>query len=97
MNESEAVLLTLFLAELEGHPVIITAPIADLLTWCSYDTCKIGLKTLVQYGFIENCENKQGYYSLTQKGRIKLYALKDDSDMKYLNRLKPNGERWRSY
>jgi len=76
INESEAIMLLLFLPTLENHPMVINAPIANILTWCSYDTSKRALINLKNLGFLKYAGKKEGYYQITKKGKDKLKEMK---------------------
>ncbi|BAP62122.1 hypothetical protein [Methanococcus maripaludis] len=75
----EAVIMMLLYPELEGFSIIISAPIAEILTFYSYAGVKKALKSLYEKGCLYRFE-KGGYYSITKLGKSELLKVKEDSD-----------------
>ncbi|AEK19497.1 hypothetical protein GYY_03090 [Methanococcus maripaludis X1] len=76
----EAVVMMLLYPELDGFPVVMTSPIAEILTFYSYAGVKKALKSLHKRGCLEYCSEKDGYYSITKFGKSELLKIKEDSD-----------------
>ncbi|GAA0128712.1 hypothetical protein MMMIC1C10_11360 [Methanococcus maripaludis] len=76
----EAVVMMLLYPELDGFPVVMTSPIAEILTFYSYAGVKKALKSLHKRGCLEYCSTKDGYYSITELGKSGLLKIKEDKD-----------------